>query len=537
MLYTRIPWTAVVAALALAPLAACNSDTGPGNPPDDGPSPQWPDAGSYPPAPPPPGGIGATPGGVKDMRLARELVEQGQVPPPAAFLVEAMFAEHELGIAGEPCEALFCLQSAVAVAPDLDGTPSGWMQVGLSSSVDPAAFERPSTTLILTVDVSGSMSWEYADTEGSSGGSLARRLMLALTEELDERDRVAIVTFSDTAATKLELTSGADRAAIQAVIQGLASEGGTSIEAGVELAYELARAAGAGTDETRVVLITDAQPNIGATDASQFEAMVESGAEAGVHITVMGTALGLGQELVTAMSHVRGANAFSFLEPEDVTAFMADHWPWFLSPIAYDLSLAVDATPGVAIADAYGFPAPDGATEVGFDVSTIFLSRRKGALLLRVEPVAGGTPGALAEGDIDAGAVDAGPVDAGLPAFPAFALAANLAYLTPASEPITDTLDAVYGGEPLDARGHYYQQPGTAKTVALAVLVSAMRKAAELYSGDRAGAVVLMTAARDRFAADAAAMADPALDVEVAFTQALLDLMIEGAPQGDLYPY
>jgi hypothetical protein len=46
-----------------------------------------------------------------------------------------------------------------------------------------------------------------------------------------------------------------------------------------------------------------------------------------------------------------------------------------------------------------------------------------------------------------------------------------------------------------------------------------------------------MTAARDRFVADAAAMADPALDVEVAFTQALLALMVEGAPQGDLYPY
>ncbi|MBI4510497.1 MAG: hypothetical protein HY698_12765 [Deltaproteobacteria bacterium] len=33
------------------------------------------------------GDFGATPGGVKDMRFARELVKNGKVPPPEAFLV------------------------------------------------------------------------------------------------------------------------------------------------------------------------------------------------------------------------------------------------------------------------------------------------------------------------------------------------------------------------------------------------------------------------------------------------------------------
>src|SRR5262245_35045726 len=83
------------------------------------------------------GDFGATPGGVQDMGLARELIANGRVPPPEAFVVEGMFSEHELGLAGEPCATLLCLRSAVGVAPTLDGEPSGWVQVGLSSTIDP----------------------------------------------------------------------------------------------------------------------------------------------------------------------------------------------------------------------------------------------------------------------------------------------------------------------------------------------------------------------------------------------------------------
>ena len=88
-----------------------------------------------------PGGMasdfGATQGGVQDMGFARELIASGQVPPPEAFVVEGMFSEHELGLSGDPCERVLCLRTAVGVAPTLDATPSGWLQVGLSSTIDP----------------------------------------------------------------------------------------------------------------------------------------------------------------------------------------------------------------------------------------------------------------------------------------------------------------------------------------------------------------------------------------------------------------
>jgi Ca-activated chloride channel family protein len=462
------------------------------------------------------GDFGATQGGVQDMSFARELVANGVVPPPEAFVVEGMFSEHDLGLAGAPCQTLLCLRSAVAVAPTLDGEPSGWLQIGMSSTIDPDTFERPSLTLVATVDVSGSMGWDYSNDENEypTPGALSRQMLHALNEYLGPQDRIAIVTYGSTVATPLELTAGDRKGLIEQAINDLDENGSTNMEAGLRRAYEIAHDAIAdgATEETRIVLFTDVQPNVGATEASEFEQMVTGGAEEGIGITVLGLGLGLGQEIMNAMSHLRGGNAFSLTKGEHVDRFFAENWPWFASPIAYDLSMKVATTEGFAIRDSYGFPEGT-EDEIGLEVSTVFLSMRKGALLLRVAP---------AESN---GAAALGP----------FALQATLRYRTPAGEEIEQQLDAVYEGQALDARGHYYEQSSTARTLALALLVSGMRDAATLYAGSRSEAVALMKVTRDRFAEDAEALNDATLTPELELATTLVGLMESGAYQGNLY--
>src|SRR5688572_17038984 len=157
------------------------------------------------------GDFGATPGGVKDMRFARDLIANGQVPPAAALLVEGMFSEHDLGLTGEPCIDTLCLRAGLGIAPDRDGDARGWLQVGLSSNVDPDTFQRPDTTYVMTVDVSGSMGWGY---NGISPGNLARELLYALVDPIEGRDQVAIVTYGSDVRTALPFTSGIEEARI-----------------------------------------------------------------------------------------------------------------------------------------------------------------------------------------------------------------------------------------------------------------------------------------------------------------------------------
>lgn len=455
------------------------------------------------------GDFGATPGGVQDMGLARQLIAEGKVPPAEAFLVEGMFSEHELGLEGEPCSTLLCLRSAAGFAPTLDGEPSGWVQVGLSSTIDPETFVRPSQTLIFTVDVSGSMGWGYGDGEYPSPGTLARELLHSLVDQLGEQDRVAIVTYGSDVQTVLSLTNAGDKTRIHRAIDALSTNGSTNMEAGLSRAFALAEDTINITDETRVMLFTDAQPNVGATSASQFETMAAAAADNGVGLTVYGLGLGLGQEVMAGMSHLRGGNAFSLFQAGDVDTLMDDHWPWMVSPIAYDLSVKVAPTIGHVVADTYGFP---GSTpeEASLEVATVFLSKKKGALLVRLERGDGEPMGS----------------------FDAYT---HLRYTTPIGQPIEASPLTGFSDASIDERGQYFSQHAVGKSTALAIAVDAWQRAAELYASDRTAAIELAAAARDRLSDDALYLADPTITVELELAIRLHELMQQGAEQGTFY--
>lgn len=447
------------------------------------------------------GGGGATPGGVKDLGLARALVAAGQVPPPEALLVEGMFAEHDLPLAGAPCDAALCGRLGLGLAPDEQGARTAWLQVGLSSAIDPGTWQRPPTTFIMTVDVSGSMGWTSSD-DGESPGQLARRLLRQIGDTLGPSDRVAIVTYGRSVKVALPRTAG-DAAAYGAAIERLGTDGSTNMEAGLELAYALARAAQAEGDtaQTRVLLFTDALPNVGATAPSAFERMARAAGDEGIGLTVLALGLGLGADVTKALAQVRGANAFTFFSDDDVGAFLGDEWPLCTTPIAYDLTVDLDLSDGAELVGAYGFPQGSGARP-GLQVATAFLSRRRGALLVALRP-----------------------------AHEQFTVGMTLSYRSPDGVSVSTRLTAAYDGAPLDARQQYFDQASTARATALALLVAGMRRAAMLYGVEPEDALATMRATHTRFVADAAALGDARLEREVAFSAALLALIEAGAPQ------
>jgi Ca-activated chloride channel homolog len=452
------------------------------------------------------GGFGATQGGIKDMRFARELVKNGQVPPPEAFVVEGMFSEHDLPLTGGPCANTFCARGASGIAPTSTGDSALWVQVGLSSTVTPDTFKRPPTTFIFTVDVSGSMGWDYSNGEQQypTPGALARKLLRGLNERLDARDRVAVVTYGSTVSEPLSLT-GWHGPELRNVIDGLTTNGSTNMEAGLRRAIEIARVARQDSNDVRILLFTDEQPNVGATAPEAFGGMVAGAASEGIGLTVFGLGLGLGSQVMEAMSHLRGGNAFSFTLNDQIDQLLVDDWPWFTVPIAHDLKLSVNCKEGRSVAASYGFPGAETASSL--DVSSIFLSKRRGALLLRLT------------GD------STSPEVADV----------HLSYVTPAGEPVEEGLRINTTALTPDARGQSWQQPSVGRTVALALLVSGMKDAATTYTGDRASATVALRAAVARFELDVQSLSAVELSSEVEFARALVKLMESNAPMGDLY--
>jgi Ca-activated chloride channel family protein len=451
------------------------------------------------------GGTGATVGGVKDMRLARELIARGQIPPPAALLVEGMFAEHDLGLAGAPCQDTLCLRAAAGVAPDREGVPHGWVQVGLSSNVDPELYRRPATTFIYTVDVSGSMGWGR-DLELSTPGELAREVLHRLADRIESGDQAAIVTYGDAVTVPLGFT--ADRATLHRAIERLRESGVTDMESGVRKALELGRQARARGELVRIVIFTDVQPNVGATSPTAFEELVDGGAADGVFTTVLGLGLGMGPEVMQSMAHVRGANAFGVIADADVDTFIAEEYPWFVAPIAHDLTVELALPTGLDVATPYGFPVGF-ADDPRLGAASVFLSKRRGALLVSLA------------GD-----------DAALDG-----LSARLAlgWTTPNGVGHRTELTVARGGAALDERGQWFAQSSVERTTALALLVEGMHRAAEQYPFSPAEAEATMAAAQARFEADAAASGAEDLAAEVELGRAMLALVRARAPQGTLY--
>lgn len=448
------------------------------------------------------------------MGLARALVDEGQVPPAEAFVVEGMFSEHDLPVNGGSCADVLCLGAAQAVAPDLDDAEHAWLQIGLSSTVDPDTYQRPDVTLIATVDVSGSMGWGRRS--GSTPGEMSRALLRRIAPELGENDRFAIVTYGSSVRTALAPTGGADQSAITSAIGSLHEGGSTNMEAGLSRAFSLAESELGRGNEVRVLLFTDERPNVGATDASQFQRMVDDGAQQGVGLTIFGMGEGLGQELFDAMSQLRGGNAFSVMQLDDVDTLMSDSWPYMLSPIAYDMHVSLTPGDATLLSGAYGFPGAGTDGSAKLDVASVFLSRRRGALLVRLGR----------DGDLPAAGATAN---------------LTLSYARPDGTTVDSSLALDWSSLAPDTAAPdataAYSQPETGRTVSLALLVTGLHDAADAYGTDPTAAVARAQQAVDRLQSDAEALDDDELRAETPFAQNVLRLMQEGAPQGTLYGY
>jgi Ca-activated chloride channel family protein len=455
------------------------------------------------------GDFGANPGGIQDLNFARDLIDQGQVPPASAFKVEGMLSEHDLPLEGPACETTLCLRGAMALAPDEQGEPAGWLQVGLSSNVDPQTFRRPSLAIIATVDVSGSMGWGGGDEEHPTPGELARKLLGKIQSQLGEGDLIAIVTYGSDVDVVLDPTRGDRHEQIQDAIDDLDSNGSTNMEAGLERAYELADELRGQADSVRIMLFTDEQPNVGATSGSEFETMVKEGGQEGVGLTIFGLGLGLGTELMSAMAHVPGANAFSATTPAHLDQLMEQSWPWMTVELARDLELSIEASGGVQVAASYGFPTKEGGPSTALTASTVFLSKNRGALLVRLT---GSREQLLG-----------------------MELAARLRYRETGGEQRTQTLALNFAGQTPNEAGELYQQRAVHQSITLAVLVRAMEAATTIYSKDRAEAARILEQAIERFRRDQEILRDPTFDRELELVEKLLELVVQGAPQGSLY--
>ena len=311
------------------------------------------------------GDIGVTQGGSQDIRLARELIEAGQIPRHDHFTAEGLFSEHDLPITGEGCDAVLCPRAAAARIDPVDGSGSQLLvQLGFGTKYESETFSRKPLNLAVALDVSGSM----------SGGKLdaAKVALERLVAQLDDGDQLALVTFSDRAKLLAPMLR---------VIDGLGTEGGTNLEAGLERAAgEVGPDAALPGVESRVMLFTDAQPNIGATDIHSFTGMTRYYAEAGIGLSLFGVGLDMGSDIATEVTRTRGGNYFFLSDNDAIEQVFDDEFDFMVTPVAFDLQVNVEAASGFSFDRPWAAPLDEADVGIEFGASTLFLSARDGGM-------------------------------------------------------------------------------------------------------------------------------------------------------------
>jgi Ca-activated chloride channel family protein len=303
------------------------------------------------------------------------------MPRPESLTVEGLMGEHDLTLPGRSCAQLFCLVGE-AMPAALPTRPDDrlFLGLGFASNIDAATWRREPLNLVAVVDKSGSMNGNPLD--------LVRRSLRQIVGQMRDGDQISIVLYGDEAHLYLAPTPLAgNRGAILRAIDRIASAGSTFMEAGLEVGYATAEtSAPAFRGNTRLMLFTDEQPNVGRTDAGSFMVQAEDASRRGIGLTTIGVGVQFDATLATRVSSVHGGNLFFISSPEQVASVFDRNLDTMVSQLAHDVRITMRPRDGYAISGVFG--VPDGLMTEGEEgavtivVPTAFLSANGGGIFL-----------------------------------------------------------------------------------------------------------------------------------------------------------
>ncbi|WUQ32275.1 von Willebrand factor type A domain-containing protein [Streptomyces sp. NBC_00239] len=212
--------------------------------------------------------------------FARRTLAEGRLPDPAAVRPEEFVNSFRQDYRQPD-------GNGFSVTVDGARTTGDWslVRVGLTTRAAAADARRRPAALTFVVDISGSMA-------EPGRLDLVRTAMDLMTDRLRDDDSVAVVAFSDEAETRLPMTRLAEnRKRVHEVIDGLRPSESTNVEAGVTRGYREAVAGHRPEATNRVVLLSDALANTGATSADTILGRIDD-ARRSHGITLSGVGVG-----------------------------------------------------------------------------------------------------------------------------------------------------------------------------------------------------------------------------------------------------
>lgn len=266
----------------------------------------------------------------------RRFLNGGQLPPVDAVRLEEFVNYFRYAYPKPRGTEPFSSQATVASCP---WAPTHKLvQIGLRAR-DIEHAKRPSSNLVFLIDVSGSM-------DDPLKLPLLVRSMRMLVDQLDERDRIAIVVYAGSSGLVLPSTNCSWKAVILDALDRLQAGGSTNGGEGIELAYKIAAENFITHGQNRVVLCTDGDFNVGVTSAGELTLLVEEKRKSNVFLSVLGFGQGNVKDSTMELLADKGNGNYAYVDSlAEARKVLVAEMGGTLFTVAKDVKIQVEFNP------------------------------------------------------------------------------------------------------------------------------------------------------------------------------------------------
>lgn len=198
---------------------------------------------------------------------------------------------------------------------------------------------RPASNLVFLVDVSGSM-------HSRDKLHLLKSGLKLLVNQLNENDRISIVSYAGSTGVVLKPTKGDQTAAISMALDKMMAGGSTNGASGIKLAYQMAQQSFIKDGVNRIVLATDGDFNVGVTNFESLKQMVEEKRKTGVSLTTLGFGRGNYNDHLMEQLADAGNGNYSYIDNlNEARKVLVEEMDSTLNTVANDVKIQVEFNP------------------------------------------------------------------------------------------------------------------------------------------------------------------------------------------------
>ena len=267
----------------------------------------------------------------------RSYIEEGTLPPAGAVRVEEMINYFDYDYVSDPeAGKKFAVYTEYSDCPWNKDTKL--MMVGLNTAAIDMS-EKKASNLVFLIDTSGSM---YEENKLP----LAQKAFKMLAENLDENDRISIVTYAGSDTVVLNGVAGSEAYTICEALDSLEASGSTNGSAGLITAYEIAEQQFIKDGNNRVILATDGDLNVGLTSESDLVGLITEEKDSGIFLSVLGFGSdNLKDNKLEALAD-HGNGNYSYLDSVyEAKKVLVDEMGGTLYTVAKDVKLQIEFNP------------------------------------------------------------------------------------------------------------------------------------------------------------------------------------------------